>query len=140
MKTHILTCEPTKPIGIGQAARDFGVGGDKACLSHFQFLLRLTMIQKRMCFRRPFPPIFLSFLPIFFSFIFPIINGADFNYKEALTKSIVFLEAQRSGKLSETSRIAWRGDSALNDGKLANVRVLVFCYTQFTIRFLSISR
>ncbi|XP_072953472.1 endoglucanase 8 [Typha angustifolia] len=43
------------------------------------------------------------------------------NYKEALTKSILFLEAQRSGKLPANSRISWRGDSALDDGKLSNV-------------------
>ncbi|KAL6000020.1 hypothetical protein ACLOJK_034697 [Asimina triloba] len=44
----------------------------------------------------------------------------DINYKEALTKSLLFLEAQRSGKLTN-NRIPWRGDSGLEDGKLANV-------------------
>ncbi|KAK7311947.1 hypothetical protein RJT34_10437 [Clitoria ternatea] len=43
-----------------------------------------------------------------------------FNYKEALSKSLIFLEAQRSGKLKK-NRLPWRGDSALDDGKLANV-------------------
>ncbi|XP_065851085.1 endoglucanase 16 [Euphorbia lathyris] len=46
---------------------------------------------------------------------------AHFNYKDALTKSIIFLEAQRSGKLPPTNRLPWRGDSALDDGKLADV-------------------
>ncbi|GAU32805.1 hypothetical protein TSUD_152540 [Trifolium subterraneum] len=45
----------------------------------------------------------------------------QFNYKEALTKSLIFLEAQRSGKLPSNNRVPWRGDSALDDGKLANV-------------------
>ncbi|WVZ21306.1 hypothetical protein V8G54_008628 [Vigna mungo] len=49
-----------------------------------------------------------------------LVNG-DFNYKEALTKSLIFLEAQRSGKLPSSNRVPWRGDSALDDGKLANV-------------------
>ncbi|KAK0570662.1 hypothetical protein LWI29_004608 [Acer saccharum] len=49
------------------------------------------------------------------------VNGHDFNYKDALTKSLIFLEAQRSGKLPPNHRPAWRGDSALDDGKLANV-------------------
>lgn len=49
------------------------------------------------------------------------VNGLDFNYKEALTKSLIFLEAQRSGKLPPNNRVPWRGDSALDDGKLANV-------------------
>ncbi|KAI3772210.1 hypothetical protein L6452_03391 [Arctium lappa] len=43
------------------------------------------------------------------------------NYKEALTKSIIFLEAQRSGKLPPTNRVPWRGDSALEDGNLVGV-------------------
>lgn len=49
-----------------------------------------------------------------------LVNG-NFNYKDALTKSIIFLEAQRSGKLPPNNRVPWRGDSALDDGKLANV-------------------
>ncbi|KAK3159264.1 hypothetical protein QOZ80_2AG0147950 [Eleusine coracana subsp. coracana] len=50
----------------------------------------------------------------------PALAGG-FNYKDALTKSIMFLEAQRSGKLPPNNRIKWRGDSALDDGKLSNV-------------------
>jgi hypothetical protein len=38
------------------------------------------------------------------------------NYGEALQKSLLFYEAQRSGKLPETNRVPWRGDSALQDG------------------------
>ncbi|KAG5018523.1 hypothetical protein JHK87_014378 [Glycine soja] len=45
----------------------------------------------------------------------------DFNYKEALTKSLIFLEAQRSGKLPSNNRVPWRGDSALDDGKLVDL-------------------
>ncbi len=41
---------------------------------------------------------------------------ATFNYGEALQKSILFYEAQRSGDLPTTNRLLWRGDSALNDG------------------------
>ncbi len=39
-----------------------------------------------------------------------------FNYGEALQKSILFYEAQRSGDLPTSNRVTWRGDSALNDG------------------------
>ena len=42
-------------------------------------------------------------------------------YGEALQKSLLFYEAQRSGDLPADNRIAWRGDSALNDG--ADVRI-----------------
>ncbi|MEB3210668.1 MAG: glycoside hydrolase family 9 protein [Leptolyngbyaceae bacterium] len=40
----------------------------------------------------------------------------DFNYGEALQKSLLFYEAQRSGPLPDDTRIEWRGDSAMNDG------------------------
>ncbi len=40
-----------------------------------------------------------------------------FNYGEALQKSFLFYEAQRSGDLPNTNRIDWRRDSALNDGR-----------------------
>ncbi|WOL10085.1 endoglucanase 8-like [Canna indica] len=42
-------------------------------------------------------------------------NGGD--YAQALSKSIMFFEGQRSGKLPSSQRIRWRKDSALNDGK-----------------------
>ena len=47
-------------------------------------------------------------------------SGSDFgnaDYTEALHKSILFYEAQRSGHLPDDNRIDWRGDSALNDGQ-----------------------
>lgn len=39
-----------------------------------------------------------------------------FNYGEALQKSLLFYEAQRSGTLPTNHRISWRGNSALQDG------------------------
>ena len=42
---------------------------------------------------------------------------SDYNYVEVLQKSILFYEAQRSGKLPENNRLNWRGDSGLEDGK-----------------------
>ncbi len=41
---------------------------------------------------------------------------AQFNYGEALQKSIFFYEAQQSGELPSWNRVPWRGDSALGDG------------------------
>ena len=38
------------------------------------------------------------------------------NYKEVIHKSLLFYEAQRSGKLPEDNRVEWRRDSALEDG------------------------
>ncbi len=40
----------------------------------------------------------------------------NFNYGEALQKSFLFYEAQRSGDLPTDNRIDWRDDSALGDG------------------------
>ncbi|KAI5056587.1 hypothetical protein GOP47_0028405 [Adiantum capillus-veneris] len=43
------------------------------------------------------------------------------DYKDALSKSLLFFEVQRSGKLPDNQRVAWRGDSALLDGSDQNV-------------------
>ena len=40
---------------------------------------------------------------------------SSYNYHEVLGKSILFYEAQRSGKLPVNNRVPWRKDSALND-------------------------
>ena len=40
---------------------------------------------------------------------------AQFNYKDALRKSIMFYDAQRSGKLPANNPIKWRGNSAMGD-------------------------
>ena len=39
------------------------------------------------------------------------------NYGEALQKSILFYEAQQTGKLPEWNRFPWRGDATLDDGR-----------------------
>ncbi len=44
-----------------------------------------------------------------------------YNYGEALQKSLLFYELQRSGDLPENTRCNWRGDSCLNDGSDAGV-------------------
>jgi len=41
---------------------------------------------------------------------------SSYNYGEALQKSLMFYELQRSGKLSGEERNNWRGDSGLTDG------------------------
>ncbi|MBD2259218.1 glycoside hydrolase family 9 protein [Pseudanabaena sp. FACHB-2040] len=43
-------------------------------------------------------------------------STGKFNYAEALQKSFLFYEAQRSGDLPGNNRIQWRGDSAMKDG------------------------
>ncbi|CAN6481776.1 unnamed protein product [Victoria cruziana] len=41
---------------------------------------------------------------------------AGFDYADALGKTFLFFEAQRSGKLPVNRRVKWRGDSGLQDG------------------------
>ncbi|CAA0812093.1 Endoglucanase 6 [Striga hermonthica] len=46
---------------------------------------------------------------------------ASYDYGEALSKSFLFFEAQRSGYLPKNQRVNWRGHSGLNDGKASGV-------------------
>jgi len=41
---------------------------------------------------------------------------AQFDYRRVLHNSLLFYEAQRSGRLPPDQRVTWRQDSALNDG------------------------
>ena len=45
-----------------------------------------------------------------------IADDVKLDYTEALTKSILFFEGQRSGKLPNNQRLTWRKDSGLRDG------------------------
>ena len=55
------------------------------------------------------------------------------DYKDALSKSILFFEGQRSGKLPNEQRLRWRSDSGLNDGMMENVST----YKEFAIRMMN---
>ncbi|KAK4559062.1 hypothetical protein RGQ29_008346 [Quercus rubra] len=46
---------------------------------------------------------------------------ASHNYRDALTKSILFFEGQRSGSLPSNQRITWRRNSGLSDGAAMHV-------------------
>ncbi|XP_028106269.1 endoglucanase 6-like isoform X2 [Camellia sinensis] len=65
----------------------------------------------RLCSMAPLF-LFLGLLPL-------ALAGHD--HGQALTKSILFFEAQRSGYLSSTQRVQWRGHSGLNDSKANGV-------------------
>jgi len=47
--------------------------------------------------------------------------SSNYNYGEALQKSIMFYEFQRSGDLPDNQRNNWRGDSGMTDGADNNV-------------------
>lgn len=48
-------------------------------------------------------------------------NSDAFDYSDALEKSLMFYEGQRSGALPNDQRMLWRGNSALNDGSDSGV-------------------
>jgi len=50
-------------------------------------------------------------------------NSDAFDYSDALEKSLMFYEGQRSGALPDDQRMLWRGNSALNDGSESGVRI-----------------
>ncbi|KAL2902715.1 Endoglucanase [Bienertia sinuspersici] len=51
-------------------------------------------------------------------------SQVNYDYKDALSKAILFFEGQRSGKLPSSQRVKWRGDSALSDGNPDNVNLV----------------
>ncbi|XP_042493405.1 endoglucanase 9-like [Macadamia integrifolia] len=57
---------------------------------------------------------------ISFLFFLVCVNGNP-NYRDALAKSILFFEGQRSGRLPRDQEITWRSSSGLSDGLLAHV-------------------
>ncbi|KAL0447764.1 UNVERIFIED_CONTAM: Endoglucanase 6 [Sesamum latifolium] len=64
-------------------------------------------------------PLFLVLAGVFA--LLPLTTIAGHDYGEALSKSILFFEAQRSGYLPTTQRVQWRGNSGLADGKISGV-------------------
>ncbi|KAK9057840.1 hypothetical protein SSX86_022678 [Deinandra increscens subsp. villosa] len=51
----------------------------------------------------------------------PLALAFGHDYGQALSKSLLFFEAQRSGYLPGNQRIKWRGNSGLLDGKASGV-------------------
>lgn len=67
----------------------------------------------------------LYVLSLFFIFS----NASAFDYAEALTKSLLYFEAQRSGRLPYNQRVPWRDHSGLTDGLEQGVKFL-FSFAQ----------
>ncbi|GAB2225096.1 hypothetical protein Droror1_Dr00005882 [Drosera rotundifolia] len=62
---------------------------------------------------------FVLNFPVFINLATLVLASHD--YKDALSKSILFFEGQRSGRLPRDQRMTWRGDSGLHDGKMGGV-------------------
>lgn len=56
-------------------------------------------------------------------------TATGFDYGQALDKTFLFFEAQRSGKLFANQRVKWRGDSGLKDGFLQGVFQSFFSFS-----------
>ncbi|XP_065862446.1 endoglucanase 11-like [Euphorbia lathyris] len=57
------------------------------------------------------------FFLLLFSISFAILpSSQSFNYGEALSKSLLYFESQRSGRLPYNQRVTWRHHSGLTDG------------------------
>ncbi|CAI9094296.1 OLC1v1030011C1 [Oldenlandia corymbosa var. corymbosa] len=56
--------------------------------------------------------------------VLPSIAFAGHDYRDALAKSFLFYEAQRSGYLPRNQRVQWRGNSGLMDGKASGVDLI----------------
>ncbi|KAK4493003.1 hypothetical protein RD792_000026 [Penstemon davidsonii] len=74
------------------------------------------MGEKRQCKCKPLQHNLLVLILYFLS-IFPLFSHPQsFNYGDALSKSILYFEAQRSGRLPYNQRVGWRHHSGLTDG------------------------
>ncbi|XP_057966769.1 endoglucanase 6 [Malania oleifera] len=62
----------------------------------------------------------VTMIPLFLLLCVPFAFGGH-DYGQALSKSILFFEAQRSGYLPSNQRVTWRSNSGLNDGKASGV-------------------
>lgn len=63
----------------------------------------------------------ISMLPLFFLLLPSLSFAGGHDYGQALSKSIMFFEAQRSGYLPHNQRVSWRSHSGLQDGKASGV-------------------
>lgn len=63
---------------------------------------------------------------------------AGHDYGQALSKSILFFEAQRSGYLPHNQRVTWRANSGLNDGKASGVSLSIIIFlSKYSIGFVN---
>jgi len=60
-----------------------------------------------------------------------VASAAGHDYRQALSKSILYFEAQRSGRLPHGQRVAWRDHSGLTDGLEQGVRCYCCCVDCF---------
>ncbi|KAA8546035.1 hypothetical protein F0562_020514 [Nyssa sinensis] len=70
---------------------------------------------------KPFSISLLFFLLSLLLSELPLLQSSNHDYADALSKSILFFEGQRSGFLPQDQRITWRANSGLGDGSTLNI-------------------
>ncbi|KAL7108876.1 hypothetical protein ACP275_06G140700 [Erythranthe tilingii] len=66
----------------------------------------------------------LFLLAFVLSCVVQVHNVVSADYGDALSKSLLFFEAQRSGLLPSDQRVQWRGNSGIRDGRSVNVNLV----------------
>jgi len=68
--------------------------------------------------------------------IFPILNtGLALDYGDALKKSLLYFESQRSGRLPYNQRVTWRHHSGLTDGLEQGVSINLISLSRWVLHF-----
>lgn len=57
----------------------------------------------------------MKYLVLVMSILMTSVVAQNYNYAEVIEKSLLFYEAQRTGRLPANNRIPWRGDSFVTD-------------------------
>lgn len=73
------------------------------------------------------------FLSVSLLAIFATARSLD--YADALTKSLLYFEAQRSGRLPYNQRVTWRDHSGLTDGLEQGVSTSITPFVQMHFSF-----
>jgi hypothetical protein len=85
-------------------------------------------MEKKHHFRASKIPLLMQHCCLFL-FIFTIFTTNTttqaFDYGDALSKSLLYFEAQRSGRLPYNQRVTWRDHSALIDGLEQGVSLIL---------------
>jgi endoglucanase len=84
------------------------------------FVHKLSVTNIKMWAYSPLLPSQILILSLLASIFLPL-STSTHDYHDALTKSILFFEGQRSGWLPPDQRATWRGNSAISDGTQAGV-------------------
>lgn len=90
-------------------------------------LIEMEEKRQKQCMVVKQPKYFQSSFGLLFymmALILPLIvqSHDSFNYGDALSKSLLYFESQRSGRLPHNQRVTWRHHSGLTDGLEQGVR------------------